>query len=140
LAATRRAPAALLVSLKKRHAHRKRERTPDSDNSDDGQLRGAGHFTSAYAQAPLEPQLLGLQDLPAFNLYGRGSDSSQWSTAIAGTTMNDPLDSHMQSMCGVEASFHATPCGYIENSDLNPGFSSDRRSTNEASESVATSR
>jgi hypothetical protein len=93
-----------------------------------------------FVEPQLEPQLLGLQDLPAPNLYGRGSDSSQWSTAIAGTTINDPLDSHMQSECGVETSLHSTPCGNVENSDLNQDLPSDRGYTNEGSESLATSR
>lgn len=88
----------------------------------------------------LDPQLLGPQDLPALNLYGRGSDSFRWRAAIAGTNMNVSLDSHIQSMCGVEASPHSTPCGNIENLGLNQDLSSGPGYTNETSESRATSR
>jgi hypothetical protein len=93
-----------------------------------------------FVDAQLEPQFLGHQDLPALNLYARNSESSQWSTAIAGTTMDDPLDSHMQSMCGVEAYLHSTPCGNIENSDLNQDLPSDCGYANETSDPSATSR
>jgi hypothetical protein len=96
-----------------------------------------------FVDAQLEPQFLGHQDLPALNLYARNSESSQWSAATAGTTMNDPLDSHMQSMCGVEAPLHFTitiPCGNIENPDPNQDLPSDRGHTNEASDSLAKSR
>jgi hypothetical protein len=54
--------------------------------------------------------------------------------------MNDPIDSHVQSMCEVEAPLHSTPCGNIENSDFNQNHESDGGYTNEASESVAASR